>query len=183
MATATERARARVARRMATVTRVAGDKEGHGKGSKGYGNSNKEGNGNGNNTGYCCHNKGGRQATAAAMAMATARTKAMAIAMRWWSTRRAMARAARVMATAMRVAGKQQCKEHGCSCYNQKQCHDKLLGFCCLAEEWSIQGCCCCYLRVFLLLAGLSLFQVGQRIGGRRRRSSVHYCCRQIHCW
>jgi hypothetical protein len=90
---AVKRARAREARGMMAV-----NKEGNG-----YGN--KEGNGNGNNTGNGYGDEGGGKKTAATMVMATAKTWAMAIATRLRATKRAMARVARVMATATRVAG------------------------------------------------------------------------------
>ncbi len=179
---------------MATVARVAGDKEGNDKGCKGNGDCNKEGNGNGNNTGDCYHDKGGGRATVAAtMAMATATTWAMAIVARWWATKSVMARAARVTAMALRVVGEQQqqiwqwgwggYKGHGHLRYNQKQCHDKCLGFCCLVEERLQRGCRCCYLCIFLLLAGLSLFWAGQKSSRRRGHGCVCCCCCQIHHW
>ncbi len=40
--------------------------------------------------------------------MATATIWVMATVTRWWATKRAMARAARVMATAMRMAGNEE---------------------------------------------------------------------------
>ncbi len=89
-------------------------------------------------------NKGGRQATAATIAMMMATTWAMAIATRWQAMMRAMARVARVMAMATRVAstqlqrqwqwGRGWHKGHSCSHHNQKQRCDKCLGFCYLVE-------------------------------------------------
>jgi hypothetical protein len=82
---------------MAMMTTVVGNKEGNGKGGKGDGDSNNTADGYGN--------KGDGQVTTASMAMATAKMWAMAIVMRWRATKRAMERAARVMATTTRVAG------------------------------------------------------------------------------
>jgi hypothetical protein len=71
MATAMKRARARVARRMATVTRVAGDKEGDGKeGGWAMATVTKRAMAtDGNNTGNGYSKEASRQVTAATMAM------------------------------------------------------------------------------------------------------------------
>jgi hypothetical protein len=68
---------------------VAGDKEDNGGGCK----SNGDGNGD----------KDGGQATGT-LGMAAVTTRAMVMAVRWWETKRAMARVARAMMPAMRMA-------------------------------------------------------------------------------
>ncbi len=70
------------------MAKVAGDKEGNGEGSKSNGNNDKD----------CKHVTGTN-------VMAMTIKGAMAMVPRWRATKSALARAARAMATAMRMAG------------------------------------------------------------------------------
>jgi hypothetical protein len=76
--------------------KVVGDEEGYDKSGKSRGVDDKD----------------GRQAMGI-MAMAMATTRAMTMVMRWGATNRVMARAARAMATAMRMAGNKEVNGKG----------------------------------------------------------------------
>jgi hypothetical protein len=101
-------------RAMVTAMRVAGEEQG--KVSKGDGNcndrsGNKEGDGEGGKSNGD-DNKDGRQSTGT-MAMVAATTRAMVMVARWWATNRAMARAARAMVTAMKIADDEEGNSKG----------------------------------------------------------------------